>query len=75
MKTFKQFLEEYDWTNVKNPSTGKYQPRLDIKNSYMTGITQPSGSIAFTPTECEETKTTKRKINRKKNKKHKKGIK
>lgn len=58
MKTFKDFFnEEYDYRNVDTPTSRKYTPKLDNKNSYLTGITQPSGgNITFTPGECEETK-------------------
>lgn len=72
MKTFLEFFkefikEEYDYTNVKNPSTGKYLPRDDNKHSYLTGINQPAGgNITFTPGENEETIKTKKSKNRKK---------
>lgn len=63
MKTFEQFLEEYDWNNVSTPTSRKYTPKLDIKHSYMTGITQPGGgNITFTPGENEEIKTNKKKV-------------
>ena len=56
MKTFKDFFsEEYDYRNVDIPTSRKYLPKLDNKNSYLTGITPPGGgNITFTPTECEE---------------------
>lgn len=63
MKTFKDFFnEEYDYRNVETPTSRKYSPRQNNKNSYLTGITQPSGgNITFTPMECEEETNNKKK--------------
>ena len=65
MKTFEKFFnEEYDYNNVESTSR-QYSSKLDTRNSYMTGITQPGGgNITFTPTECEE--ENKHKIKNKK---------
>lgn len=64
MKTFKDFFnEEYDYRNVETPTSRKYFPKQDNKNSYLTGITQPGGgNFVFTPTECEEETNNKKKI-------------
>lgn len=66
MKTFKDFFnEEYDYRNVDTPTSRKYLPKQDNKNSYLTSITQPSGgNTTFTPNECEEESKTNKKINK-----------
>lgn len=70
MKTFEQFFNEnYDYTNVDIKGNKKYQPKLDVKHSYMAGITQPGGgNIVLTPNECEEQINKHKKS---KNKEHK----